>query len=749
MTNLAALLPVMLAAAPYLWQPQPSKEKDYYIAFRGEFELAHGAQVELRTLGASWFVAWLDGEVLTEGPVRFPVAFPEYQSNVMRLAAGRHVLAAQVHHEGVATRLLPEAPPFWHARVLAGGEEVAVRWKSRRLARYTPAVARVNAELGWVEWCDTRKDPAGWQQRDFNDAAWSAPAGANPGIGEMQPPSAAGVRQFIHDLIPLAQGRLAEVYGYERDNISARFFLRDLVCDQLPPQGVWRRYDLGRVRLGRPRITLNLPAGAVVEFAYCEALRHGRVSPWITLSLSDSANLDHYVARGGRQEFFPLTPRGGRFVEVHVLAPPGRVRFLREQYVERGYYGPPDGYFRSGDALLDRIWTTGVETLRACAEDAIIDNPTRERGEWTGDAEVAIENAAVAFSDLRLIRRGLRHAAQCARADGLVAALGPGTPVYFSTYALQWVNAAVRYYELTGDRSVLEELHPYALRNMAAFEAKTTGRGLEDGVAGAFIDWGYVRGPGPVDLAVNLHYLNALRAMARWSGWLGRTAERAKFEGLAARMEGVIRPALPGAGYHTAALALGLGLIEPPRQSECIAQLKRHMLDCFPNNPDAPRLWAPDAASPRLITPYFGTFALPPLIERGEADFVLDQYRKAWGWALGGGRTTWLEVFDERWSHAHQWSGCPTWQLSRYVLGLNARYDLGMRHYVLSLKPGSLPQAEGGLPLPDGAGVIRVRWQRETGGIRYQVETPVPIHIHIGAETVRVERRFERVLNPI
>ena len=50
------------------------------------------------------------------------------------------------------------------------------------------------------------------------------------------------------------------------------------------------------------------------------------------------------------------------------------------------------------------------------------------------------------------------------------------------------------------------------------------------------------------------------------------------------------------------------------------------------------------------------------LFESGEADFVLDQYRACWGWALGEGRTTWVEVFDTRWTHCHQWAGAPTWQ---------------------------------------------------------------------------------------
>jgi len=138
-------------------------------------------------------------------------------------------------------------------------------------------------------------------------------------------------------------------------------------------------------------------------------------------------------------------------------------------------------------------------------------------------------------------------------------------------------------------------------------------------------------------------------------------------------------------GYHSVALSLALGLLPGDAEAGAVKYMKSHILGCFPNSPKAPRLSDPQVSSRQLISPYFCHFAFPPLIERGEMDFVLDQYRRCWGFALEEGRTTWIEVFDTRWSHCHQWSGCPTWQLSRYVLGLHPRFDLGPFHYLLKM----------------------------------------------------------------
>ncbi|EQD68886.1 alpha-L-rhamnosidase, partial [mine drainage metagenome] len=125
-------------------------------------------------------------------------------------------------------------------------------------------------------------------------------------------------------------------------------------------------------------------------------------------------------------------------------------------------------------------------------------------------------------------------------------------------------------------------------------------------------------------------------------------------------------------GYHGVVLACRNGLIPAVQRAAAIRFLKAHLMACFPNNAAAPRLSNPGVQSHQLITPYFSYYAFPPLIESGEMDFVLDQYRACWGWALDQGLTTQPEVFDLNWSHCHIWASSPTAQLTQYVLGLQA-----------------------------------------------------------------------------
>ncbi len=753
------LFALFLIAAPYglaqdlLWIDGGDKalNLDRHVAFRGSFSLDEATNTEVCISGASWYRVWMDGVLLTEGPDRYHPEHPTYQVRKKKLAAGEHVLAVQLHSEGVDTRMLQGIDPFLYCELMGNGSRYEIDWKCIELQGYTPQLRRVSAQFGWMEWCDTGLLPDGWTIPGFNDTAWGQAVAVTRKLGTFTASELTEVQNYSTSFKVIGKGPLASYYGYETDNPSARFFLRDLECKSVPPQGIWRRYDLEKIKLISPYFTLDLPKGAMVEFAFCEALQHERVSPWINLSVSDSYNMVHFQARGGKQVFHPLTPKGGRYVEMHIIAPPEEIKILDEQFLERAYHRQADGAFECEDSLLNQIWQLGAETYMSCAEDALVDNPTRERGQWMGDVGiVGLQIGAATFSDLGIIKSGLKHFAQSAREDGMVAGLAPGNLGYLSTFAALWTNANLDYWKATGDRTLLEELYPYAEKNIAAFESYRSPEGISADAGWAFVDWGYVPNEGETDMGLNLIYFDALRAMSTWSETLGKDSRVVYYEGLAGQMKTIIESYYAPffrdtevdwvkIGYHRTVLGIRNGFIPKHLIKEAISYIKQHMLNCFPNNENAPRLSDPAANNPQLITPYFAHYAYPLLIENGEMNFVLDQYKTCWGWMLDQGITTCTEVFDTRWSHCHQWAGCPTWQLSRYGLGLHPAFDKAENSFYLKLEPGYLKAASGKVPLPDGQ-VIEISWKVSGKQIDYSINTPVKIEIYLQDQEGRTKK---------
>jgi hypothetical protein len=112
-----------------------------------------------------------------------------------------------------------------------------------------------------------------------------------------------------------------------------------------------------------------------------------------------------------------------------------------------------------------------------------------------------------------------------------------------------------------------------------------------------------------------------------------------------------------------------------------------------------------------------------------------------------------VEVFDTRWTHCHQWAGCPTWQLSRYVLGLHPRFDIERNRFELRLRPGALTHASGKVPLPNGKGVALIDWRRSEKETVYHITTDAPISVDLPASsagenprTIRIDREQKIML---
>ncbi len=746
---------------------------DSHFYFRGRFTLPTAGRVTVKVLATSWFESWLDGEWLAEGPARFDRAHPEYETVVLDLDSGEHVLAMHVHYDGVRTRLIAEnIPLFVFASVEADGPPVAVEWRYLPLEEaYRRTNQRIDIVLGWIEWCQTEKLPQGWRKAGFDDSDWPDAVPSVLDVADFQPLDIGRIRHIRQKPMMIGEGWLDRMGVSENDPATA-FMERQLSGNKKLAQGRWMRFDLGKIRLGRAAIALDVPAGTMVETVYAESLDKGRVSPRIAACVGDlhTCNLDHFVARGGKQTLKPLHPRGGRFLEVHISGALDAIQDVEVVFEERIYYGEQiEGAFSCNDELLDRIWAVGVETLRSCSEDAITDNPTRERGQWLGDAVGAgLDILAASYSDMRPLRRGLLQAAQCAREDGMIPAIYPGTVEFLTSFAIQWIHAIPHYFELTGDRGVLKALYPVAVKNLRCFDADLSEDGLcMNSTRWNFIDWGY-RGSSSsalgdqhaeMDPALSFFYLKALRALVRWATLLGKADDAAQWEREEAdfllKMQVFIKHVdgqvseWEKIGYHSAALALDSGLLESPQsRAACVDYIKDHMLSCFPNSSSAPRLHDPTVEDTMLITPFFAHHVFPALIDAGEMDFALEQFRVCWGWALNEGLTTWPEVFETSWSHCHQWSGCPTWILSRYVLGLHPRFDLGDNHYLLNMETGGLDAAEGVVPIPYSDDSVAVTWRKTNEGIRYRVETTTPIWLHLpGGDTpVQVVSEYQVLL---
>ena len=172
---------------------------------------------------------------------------------------------------------------------------------------WLPPLRRINPQLGWSDHRDTRLEPEHWRENAFNDSAWNEPITGVSDLPEPVPAKLSPVQCFPHELTPRAEGPLTSPFGLPSNEPACAFFVRDRICQTLPARGRWCLYDLGRVRLGRPSITLEAPAGAS-DCCLARWLPSRSVSAALTVSLPTSSTASASKP-GSKIRRWPSSPR--------------------------------------------------------------------------------------------------------------------------------------------------------------------------------------------------------------------------------------------------------------------------------------------------------------------------------------------------------------------------------------------------------------------------------------------------------
>lgn len=722
-----------------IWISSPSREVDLHVEFQGTFETA-GESVRLRVQAPSEFRVEIDSSLICVGPLRFSPSVPEFSTHWVDLEAGEHAISIQVHGEGIQTRIAAKLPNFLYCELFESEDAVEIGWRAREMEEYEATGLRVSPLQGWLEWQAQSTESA------LRKAHWKAIDIVGAKLVDLGSPVEALLNLASPPeipLLPVSSGEYRDTFtGYERDDLASQFLLADdKPTVEQDVDGTWTRYDLGRIRVGSLELDVKSAGSAEITLAYAEKLTpDGRPAPVVALSLGPTRMIQHFKTDPGTTRIVPLQSLGARYLEVRAKSS-APVTLSNASFRSRESLTEPTGSFQSGDSLLNEIWSVGMDTLRSSAEDSLVDS-VRERGEWVGDVvSSALELLHAGWGDVRLVRRALFHSAASANKDGLVAGCGPGSLIYLGTYACQWITACVEVATAEGSLDILRELNEPARANVEAIVRLVHDDGSH-ALPWNFVDWGYTTPADGPDLAVITHAILGLQSWRLWQNLLGIPVSVHVTEKLDRLAHLVGAGAAHSISYHALTLASIAGLVSPGFAADGVLA---HLELGFPFNREGKRLRDPTQASQAVVTPYFTNYSIPLLLERGMGVKVLDLWKRGWGWMLEHGATTWWEVFDDRWSQCHYWSGSPTWQMSKHVLGVRSALSAAGTTPTLRVNSLGLTSAQGRVFIPT-IGFVDARWTRTDEELIWEVDADSDFLVITESGTQRLRAGGDRVV---
>jgi hypothetical protein len=515
--------------------------------------------------------------------------------------------------------------------------------------------------------------------------------------------------------------------------------------------------DLGQMTMAYPTIELEADAGSVLQLQYALRFQNGR--PAETYGVGTT-----YTARAGRQSFVAADQWCARYVTVSCLS--GRIKLLRLKMTERRYPFERLGRFECSDPLLTRLWDMAVKTIECTSDDAY-GSDARERNEWVQDsAKASFNTTRVAeagpdgpggkmYSDPRLLRNTLRHAALSQRADGNLLGTfptdrGPEDCHYIiEDYSLQWVEALRTYYEATGDKNFVREQWPVLVKQMDWFLQRRMPRGLL--LAREYNSFdnplAYITCEGAT---LNAFFYQALRDAESLALALGEKQTAAGYQQAAADLfaafnrelwdapaqaysAGFLENSRLGPTVHAQLMALHCDLVLPERravvQKWFLANYKNPSGFHCGSNPDSARMIAAKAGLGMPIM-YYWAFAELYRMDSAAMDLeALNEMRRRWKHMveLQQDAGTLSESFvDEHGQGAsescHNYGAVPAYFLSSYVLGVRCDGPVWEKQLIIEPHLADLTEAQGVVVTEFGP--VSVAWRREGRTLRFVLEVP-------------------------
>jgi hypothetical protein len=638
--------------------------------------------------------------------------------------------------------------------------------------------------VGFTEVYDASREPVGWRSAlELDERGWASAAV----LHEVSDPYAPSIIPFprmvpraIAHLVEGSRGpgtlhRVAEVVeSAESRSLAARLAdepLRpleqcqvsgreqqppgELVLRTAPGRAVALVWDFGELVSGRPRFDITAPAGTIIDVAYSERLKEDRVETHEAAFEFFAQNVDRFIARAGRQQWERFEWTGARYLQLTIRQATGPVTLHDVGMNTVAYPVEPRGAFACSDPLLQRIWTAGQTTLHQCMSDGYMDCPQREQRQFVGDAYVSALINSVTFANQELTAQLLRQVAQSQRSDGMTHMATPsdaaeGTLGGIADYCLYWMMTVREYVRDTGDVALAEELMPAIEKALGWFKRHLDEEGLlRDVPHWLFVDWATVdrRGQSTV---LNAQFHHTLETSAELARMTGAHRQARAWQELADRVKAAVNSLLwdeargvyvdsrlhgtrgRRVSQHANAMCLAYGLAPRERWERMLDYvMDRERVKLTPTGTfmmalrDVPPF--DEERDVALAQPFFMHHVHRALVKAGRLEQMLTNIRERWGVMVERGPTLW-ELWQPIGSECHAWSGTPTFDLSRELLGVTALRD-GFEQVRISPRLVDLEWIRGRYPTPRGE--IEVSLERRRGQLHLEVKAPPSITVEL------------------
>lgn len=444
----------VLARAEYLWE-------------NGDIP---GARAVMRITADDYYKLYINGRYAGQGPAP---AYPEYYyynelDITPYLKKGKNVLAVHLYYQGLVNRVWNSgdgrsgiACEISEIRSITKKSRIIIpRWRYKVSEAYTGAVTGYDTQF--LEDFDSRIWEEDWNMPEFDGRMW-------------QPMVRAEWADYQCSLQPTEMLRVYRVRPKTLKKTRQGWFA-DMGEEITGALLVWAESD---------------GDGKTIVIRCGEELEGAGPTQRVRYDMRCSCRYEEtWTLKKGACRLEPYDYKGFRYAELAVS--PG-VRVTRVEAEVRHY--PMDEIrctLSTDNPALDGIFRICKNGVKYGTQEAYLDCPTREKGQYLGDAVISAHAHVWLTGDVRMLRKCIAQFAHTAGICSGLMAVAPGDYMQeVADFSLLWSQLLLLDYQFTGDRRFLKKYLPAAEGIIRHFRRYEREDGLLEQVADKWnlVDW--------------------------------------------------------------------------------------------------------------------------------------------------------------------------------------------------------------------------------------------------------------------
>lgn len=441
----------------------PKSLQNRHILFRKKFNINSYKTAVMKITADDYYKLYINGVFVTQGPASsYPSAYYYNEIDVSDfLVSGENVIAIHTYYQGLINRVWVSGDNrqmAWLELQLDGKTALVSdeTWLCRSHSGYSP-LEIIGYDTSFNECYDSGSKETDFYKPDFDDTDWE---------------NACIHKRADYSLVKQPTKQLS-LYNVEPEIIKET------------PTGIF--CDFGR---------------EIVGYVYLEA--KGEKGDTVIIRAGEETDIsgnvrydmrcnciyeDKWILSGKEDRFQPYDYKAFRYAEIII---PKGVKLSFVGATVRHYPFEQVNYYTTDNPTLIAVLDLCRDTVKYGVQEGFLDCPTREKGQYLGDATVTARAHATLTGDASLMKKAIIDFCESSFiCKGLMAVSGSSLMQEIADYSLQLPAQISWAYALDGDMEFLRKTEPYVTGMLEYFKGYMNGDYLLEKVDEKWnlVDW--------------------------------------------------------------------------------------------------------------------------------------------------------------------------------------------------------------------------------------------------------------------